>query len=278
MVGGGLRAGGCAAGYGRTGRLQPLEDAAAIARAEARAAGAADLWQGRAIWEVRPAKAWGAWAPASPTGQVVFDSLSARLHPSQACAALAAAITGLGGQVTEAPGPDAPPPGGALVLATGHAGLAALSAELGAPVGCGIKGQAALLAHDARAAPQVFADGVHVIPHADGTVAVGSTSERDFSDGTATDAALDAVLASARAACPALAGARVIRRWAGIRPRARSRAPMLGPHPERPGTYIANGGFKIGFGMAPLAAEAMAALILDGEDAIPGGFRVEDNL
>jgi glycine oxidase len=70
----------------------------------------------------------------------------------------------------------------------------------------------------------------------------------------------------------------VIERWAGLRPRARSRAPMLGRWPGRPGHYIANGGFKIGFGMAPKVAEVMAALMLDGQEAIPEGFRVEDSL
>jgi glycine/D-amino acid oxidase-like deaminating enzyme len=53
---------------------------------------------------------------------------------------------------------------------------------------------------------------------------------------------------------------------------------MLGHWPDRPDHYIANGGFKIGFGMAPKVAETMAALILDGTDLIPQGFRVEDNL
>jgi glycine oxidase len=53
---------------------------------------------------------------------------------------------------------------------------------------------------------------------------------------------------------------------------------MLGPWPDRPGHFIANGGFKIGFGMAPMVAEVMADLILDGRDAIPGDFRVEASL
>ena len=77
---------------------------------------------------------------------------------------------------------------------------------------------------------------------------------------------------------PALASAPVLERWAGLRPRARSRAPMLGPWPGRAGHYIANGGFKIGFGMAPKVAATMADLILNGHDTIPQGFRVEDNL
>ncbi|MDG1068243.1 MAG: FAD-dependent oxidoreductase, partial [Sulfitobacter sp.] len=40
----------------------------------------------------------------------------------------------------------------------------------------------------------------------------------------------------------------------------------------------ANGGFKIGFGMAPKVAQVMADLLLDAKDTIPKGFRVEDSL
>ena len=63
-----------------------------------------------------------------------------------------------------------------------------------------------------------------------------------------------------------------------MRPRSRSRAPMLGAWPDRPGHFIANGGFKIGFGMAPKVAEVICDLVLEGVDIIPEGFRVEDNL
>jgi glycine/D-amino acid oxidase-like deaminating enzyme len=53
---------------------------------------------------------------------------------------------------------------------------------------------------------------------------------------------------------------------------------MLGEWPDRPGHFIANGGFKIGFGMAPKIAEAMADLVLDGRDTLPEGFRVTASL
>ena len=145
-------------------------------------------------------------------------------------------------------------------------------------MGGGVKGQAALFGCDAAARPQLFADGLHIVPHDDGTVAVGSTSERAYNDPKSTDAALDALIARARSTCPALASAPVIERWAGVRPRARSRAPMLGAWPGRAGHFVANGGFKIGFGMAPKVAQVMADLMLDGRDAIPDGFRVDDNL
>ena len=167
---------------------------------------------------------------------------------------------------------------GQVIWATGATGLGDLSQALGQPVGSGIKGQAALFAHDAGDLPQVFADGLHIVPHSDGTVAIGSTSERVFEAPDSTDAALDRLIERARATCPAIANAPVTERWAGLRPRANSRAPMLGAWPGRPGHFIANGGFKIGYGMAPKVASVMADLVLEGHDAIPGGFRVADNL
>ena len=269
-------ASGLPSGYGRTGRLQPLADDRAVAMARDRAAEAAVLWQGQAEWRVIPATGM-AWEPASPTGWLVEDTLSARLHPRMALAALAAALRDKGAQVTE--GQDSPDVGPAPVIwATGVAGLAALSGDLGRKLGSGVKGQALSLRHDARDAPQLFVDGLHIVPHADGTVAVGSTSENQWADDTAVDAQCDALHARAVAAVPALAGAPVVDRWAGLRPRAASRAPMLGAWPGRAGQFVANGGFKIGFGMAPYLAEVMVDLVLDGHDAIPDAFRIDASL
>lgn len=266
-------ASGLATGYARTGRLQPLADARAVAVAQEREVSAQGLWQGRADWRVVPVTG-AAWEPASASGWLVRDTLTARLHPQRACAALAGAVRALGGEVVLGEAEDA----GQVVWATGVAGLAALSATTGKTVGAGVKGQALALAFDAADLPQIFVDGLHVVPHADGTVAIGSTSERDWDDPTATDHQLEALQARAVAALPVLAGAAVVGRWAGLRPRAASRAPMLGAWPGRPGHFIANGGFKIGFGMAPKVAEVMADLVLDGRDTIPGGFRVEASL
>src|SRR6056297_3960673 len=43
---------GISPGYARLGRLQPVEDAAALTLARQRCEGAASLWQNRATWEV----------------------------------------------------------------------------------------------------------------------------------------------------------------------------------------------------------------------------------
>ncbi|MDT8854552.1 FAD-dependent oxidoreductase [Paracoccaceae bacterium Fryx2] len=267
-------ASGLPTGYARLGRLQPLADAAAVAAAQGRTEGAARLWQGRAEWRVVEAKGTG-WEPPSPSGWLVADTLTGRLHPGMAAQALVAALRAAGAEVilgAVEPGP------GPVVWATGVAGLAALSAQVGRQVGNGVKGQAMSLAYNAGDVPQIFMDGLFLVPHADGTLAIGSTSERQWDDPTGTDAQLDALHARAVAAFPVLAGAAVITRWAGLRPRAASRAPMLGAWPGRPGWFVANGGFRIGFGMAPMVAETMADLVLDGEDRIPDGLTVGASL
>lgn len=261
-------------GYLRSGRLQPLADDAAVALAQDRAKQAETLWQGHAHWTVT-SDAPPDWAPASPTGLWVMDTLTARLSPRSAGAALAAALQELGAEILIGEAPDR----GLILHAAGAAGLAALSADLGSPIGTGIKGQSAAFAcPQARDLPQLFIDGLHIVPHADGTVAIGSTSERSYTDPTSTDAQLDTLIARARAACPLLATAPVIDRWAGVRPRAITRAPILGPWPGRPGHYIANGGFKIGFGMAPGVARVMADLVLENRDTIPRDVHIDQVL
>lgn len=262
-------ASGFPSGYARLGRLQPLPDARAVEAARRRATEALTLWQGRAVWQVIPATG-SEWEPLSPTGFLIHDTLSARLSPRMGLAALAGALTAEGAELVLGEAEDT----GQVVHATGIAGLADLSRAFNAPLGSGVKGQALSLRHDVRGQPQLFVDGLHIVPHADGTVAIGSTSETSWTH-EATDAQLDTLHAKAIAAVPALATAEVTARWSGIRPKATSRAPVIGAWPNRPGHFIANGGFKIGFGMAPKVAEVMADLVLEGRDTIPPDFSVE---
>lgn len=264
---------GLPSGYGRLGRLQPIADDRGLQLAKARAQSAQTLWEAKANWRIIPVQEAGDWAPQSPTGFLIHDTLSGRIHPRQACAALAKALEAKGCAIT-AEGTDK----GQTVWATGYEGLLSLSEKIGKPVGNGVKGQAILLDLDQRKAPQLFADALHIIPHADGTTAIGSTSEREFDHPTKPDAQIDAVLDRAIAAFPVLKDAKILARWAGVRPRAKSRAPMLGKHPLLADAFIANGGFKIGFGMAPKAGEVMADLILDNRMTIPGAFLPEASL
>jgi glycine/D-amino acid oxidase-like deaminating enzyme len=264
---------GAVTGYGQTGRLQPLVDAEAVALARAREVSAAEVWGGAASWRVVEAQAF-ALAPVSPMGLLVHDTLTARIDPGRAVAALVAAIRTAGGEIVPEAEDEA-----AVVWATGWDGLRELSAALGRPVGGGVKGQALVLGSGMlEDAPQLFVDGLHIVPHAGGMVAIGSTSENVFDDPASTDAQLHALHAKALAAFPFLRGAPVVRRWAGVRPRARTRAPLLGPWPGRAGHFVANGGFKIGFGIAPKVAQVMADLVLEGRETFPAAFRVENSV
>ena len=265
--------GGVSPGYARLGRLQPIADQRNLDLALARHHAAKTLWNEHANWNVIAADEVSAWCPPSPTGFIIHDTLSARIHPRRTCAALVAALGVVGIDVV-AEASDK----GQVVHATGLAGLDELSRAFGQSVGNGVKGQAALLRFDAGPVPQIFVDSIHLVPHADGTLAIGSTSERDYDDPSSTDEALDDVLERAMRTLPLLHGAKAIERWAGVRPRCRSRAPMLGTHPLHTGKFIANGGFKIGFGMAPKVAEVMADLMLEGKDTIPDDFRPEASL
>ncbi|RJE85782.1 NAD(P)/FAD-dependent oxidoreductase [Paracoccus onubensis] len=266
------KASGLPTGYARSGRLQPVEDEQTAERLRDRIAASKQRWP-EGMGMRLTARPGVALFPASPSGIWLRDGLTARINPRAALAALAAAIRAEGGEILEHSPTRPPDLSGTVLWATGTPGLEMLSRDLDRPVGKGIKGQSALLRYDAAGMPQIFAHGVHIVPHDDGTVAVGSTSENEYAH-CETDARLDEIIAQARDICPELASAPVLDRWAGLRPRARSRAPLLGPWPGRAGHFVANGGFKIGFGMAPKIAFVMADLILENHDRIPDGFRL----
>jgi len=154
-------AAGQTSGYGRVGRIMPLMTDREVDLARARVAGAEANWADTATWQVveapdhvRGAAAPAGWCPPSPTGLYVHDTLSAILHPRQAVACLVAALNTRGVTINSE-GPDK----GAVIWATGWQGLIEMAA------GNGVKGQAALLDHDARGAPQVYANGLHIIPY-----------------------------------------------------------------------------------------------------------------
>lgn len=254
--------------------------------------------------------------PAFAEGGYVHDTLAARVSPRRLAAVLTAwlkrrpnariftgaeleAVDARAGRARFRPSGastmagDAEPFAGdilfdRLVLASGvdaFAQIEALLPPLKKPLGQGVKGQAALIAADLDPGlPVAFLDGVYVVPHAGGPnarshVAVGSTSENIYDDPFATDAQLDDVLEKARALIPALREAPVIERWAGLRPKAIARDPMLGSLPDCPNIFAMTGGFKISFGVAHALADALIEMI-EGRDPerLPESFRLGAHL
>lgn len=256
-------------GYARHGRLTPLPTEKARAQAEDDAAAAPDLWDNAAHYVVHdavPEVAEGWISPAYARFGVVEDTVSARVSPRAYCAALTACLGDRirSGVRVEAISPDGvvqtgtgEMSAGAVVLAGGAAGWSLAGMADPAFEGTAVKGQSARLAVSVPTLPVIYQDGLYIVPHDDGTVAVGSTSEKRFA-ATGTDALLDDVLARAVEAAPRLAGAAVVERWAGLRPKPPGREPLIGPLPETR-LWFATGGFKISFGIAHAVADALVA-------------------
>ncbi|MGV1870059.1 NAD(P)/FAD-dependent oxidoreductase [Agrobacterium rosae] len=172
---------------------------------------------------------------------------------------------------------------GHAVVSAGHHSFPLLTNALGlssgAKLGQPVKGQAALLqANVDPSMPVVFLNGLYVVPHEDGTVAIGSTSEEDFEDALTTDEKLDVLIAKARQIVPSLASAVVVERWAGLRPKAIGRDPMVGLHPDHPRVVALTGGFKVSFGLAHRLADAALDAVLGKPMDVPPSFTLDDHI
>ncbi|MBU4527652.1 MAG: FAD-binding oxidoreductase [Hoeflea sp.] len=287
---------GALCGYRRVGRILPLTSERGRAAALDQIADARTNWGDRFSYEVHHAPERSGWPDMlrAPHG-VVHERLSARLSPPGLIGALLSSLAvtpnvelRLGvGVMDVIPGEHKARLSDGSMVNYGHIALAngvdafpLIARAAGLPansLGGGVKGQAALL--DARASPDlplVYDDGIYVIVHENGHVAVGSTSEREFDDPVSTDGQLDEIVKRARKLCPVIKHAPVIRRWAGVRPRAIGRDPMLGPVPGAPNVLAMAGGFKISFGIAHRMADCLVAGITGSAGpAIPQSFAVE---
>ena len=255
---------GLPSGYGRVGRYMPLDDAYEAEKAMKRVEGAQRLWPEGFSWSVRANVPYIA-EKSAPFG-VVYETLSARINPRLATAALAKAVVNAGGEIIE----DHPVEAlkGVSVIAAGVGSGELLAPFIGADKIRGVKGQAALLSGGLPAnSPVIYGNGVYIIPHADGTVAIGATSENKFENASDTDERLDEVLAKAITIAPSLNTATLLERHAGLRPRAPKPEAMLGQLDAT--TFVATGGFKTGLGNAHFIAKALVQLLRGETPDIP---------
>lgn len=289
---------GLSAGYRRSGRLMPLVKPHLRTIALRHEQDALVNWRAgdrQFYWHVKDQPPVDGWLDngVAESG-VVFDTLAARVAPRPFLAMLATCLRQSqrvrieeGRQLTHidpvAGRADFADGGseifGACIIANGVDAfllLGGLTRRTGLS-GVGVKGQAALLKADIDPGlPIVFTDGLYVVPHENGMVAVGSTSENTFNAPFSTDEQLDALLVGAAELVPLVRGAQVIERWAGLRPKAIGRDPMAGRHPDHPRIHVLAGGFKISFGIAHRLAEAVVGEICGkADDALPASFRCQ---
>jgi glycine oxidase len=289
-------------GYRRSGRLIPLPKPHLRQIAIDRAADADVHWQSgerRFHWNVVDAPPVVGWPDVSGIeGGFVHDTLAGRVAPRSLVAVLVAfvrnarhvrviensAVAEIDFERCSAITDSGTVAFGHCIIAAGHRSFPMLARHthgLTQPLGQPVKGQSALLKADVDPSlPTIFRDGLYVIAHEGGHVAIGSTSENRFDEPYSTDDQLDVLLKKARALVPGLGDAPVIERWAGLRPKAIDRDPMIGPHPVHANLLALTGGFKVSFGLAHRLAEAVVTMSAGGAVpfAVPESFLLASHI
>lgn len=103
---------------------------------------------------------------------------------------------------------------------------------------------------------------IYIVPKQD-RIVIGATSEpgRILAQSEADQIAK--LRAQAIEICPALERARVLESWAGVRPGLKNHAPLLG-ETRINRLFVASGHYRNGILLAPLTAQIMTELIVDG--------------
>lgn len=104
----------------------------------------------------------------------------------------------------------------------------------------------------------------YLAPKSDGRLLVGATSEEMGFDTDVTAGGLYDLLEGAWEVVPGIYDLPVSDMWAGLRPASRDHQPILG-RSEAPGIFFATGHYRHGILLAPVTAQEMATLLLDGE-------------
>ncbi|MBB4006458.1 NAD(P)/FAD-dependent oxidoreductase [Allorhizobium taibaishanense] len=293
---------GIAVGYRRSGRLIPLPKPHLRVIAERHQKDAVTAWRAgdrQFAWGVIDRSPAGdGWPDAAVTGAgLVHDTLAARVSPRGLTAALKVGLSAssrcriIEGAAVKAVDPDRQLAelADGRTISFGHAIITAgvgsfpllnrFSPDDAQPLGMAVKGQAALLKADIDPdLPLIYLDGVYAVPHEGGHVAIGSTSENRWTEPSSTDEQLETLIAKARRLVPSLAEAPVVERWAGLRPKAIDRDPMVGAHPDHPRLIALTGGFKISFGLAHSLARQALRPIFGEEPVLPPGFTFAHHL
>jgi len=130
-----------------------------------------------------------------------------------------------------------------------------------------IKGQMLSLRMDATApllAHVLWAPGAYLVPRRDGRLLIGATVEEKGYDTTLTAGGVLTLLEAAWRAVPAVEELPIDEMWVGHRPGSRDDAPILGAGPID-GLIYATGHHRNGILLAPITADAIARLVLDGQ-------------
>lgn len=263
---------GIAIGYRQCGSVQ-------LAESESRA----EALRGKVAWQrqrghlcdwLDPAEVRERWPWIGASHGALWAPHDASLHPERLVEALRAdasrlgvafrsdEIAGLlrdGERITGVQGRDRHA-AGTVVLAAGA--WAGRLANLPRPISVEpVRGQMATLDWPSEAEPViVFGHGGYLLER-DGEAICGSTMEYAGFDSTTTAAGIAAITERAGALLPALAGAPVRRRWAGLRPGTPDGLPIIGREPAVEGLWYAAGHGRSGVLLAGITGVILERLM-----------------
>jgi glycine/D-amino acid oxidase-like deaminating enzyme len=109
----------------------------------------------------------------------------------------------------------------------------------------------------------------NVQPRPTGQLLIGSSRQPDVNSRVVDYPILARMLARALAYLPALAGLSCTRVWTGVRAATPDGLPLIGPHPTRPGLWLATGHEGLGITTALGTAHLLAAQILGQHLPLP---------
>ncbi len=157
-----------------------------------------------------------------------------------------------------------------LLLAAGHHTYGLLEPLTACRLGHGVKGHSALFEKAGfEDQPILYDNGAYVVPHANGTIAVGSTAEEEWRSEHDVDKTQCApFLERALELCPPLREARLSGLWAGVRPRSFAKDPMAGRLADDRPVFVLTGGFKISFGIAHRLARAVIEQVAEQKSTV----------
>jgi glycine oxidase len=152
----------------------------------------------------------------------------------------------------------------AVVLATGAwAGATEWLPEPARPPVRPVKGQILELRSRDDGAPCeriVASERVYLVPRPDGRLIVGATSEEQGFDTAVTAGGVHELLREAYRLLPDIAEMELVDSMAGLRPGTPDNLPLIGPGAIE-GLVLATGHYRNGILLAPLTADAIAALL-----------------
>ena len=248
-------------GYKRAGRLQPILTEQALAQFTQQQAACAQSWHDhpandhlRVITHTELAEQFPDFAlqlADAPYGYAI-DQVSAQVAPRLLLAAL---VEDIKDKVTLQPHARVLRIDGGHIITTAAtfqakqiivtAGWQTGALAPQAPI-VGVKGQACAVAPVITNAPLLYTRNGYIVFH-DGCTALGSTTEKHWTDTEPNSETCEAIKQRAAALMPVLAEQPIIECWAEVRPKASGALPFVSRINDT--TIVASGGYKVGLAL-----------------------------